>query len=81
MVSGSTLLTYPETEELFVDLLERFSIQSGVSGVQPKVLWNKQGKKISFPLDSYILKSAGKDFPGLPVNEYFCLTAVTSRFD
>ncbi|MDA0788524.1 MAG: type II toxin-antitoxin system HipA family toxin [Proteobacteria bacterium] len=73
--SLSDLLTYPETEELFVDLLERFSIQSGVSGVQPKVLWSEQGKKITLPHENYILKSAGRDFPGLAVNEFFCLTA------
>ena len=75
--SLSDLLTYPETEELFIDLLERFAVQSGVSGVQPKVLWNEQDKKIALPHENYILKSAGRDFPGLAVNKFFCLTAAS----
>lgn len=69
------LLTYPETEALFMDLLDEFSIQSGVSGVQPKVLWSEQGQRIALQQDDYLLKSAGRDYPGLAVNEYFCLEA------
>jgi len=69
------LLTYPETEALFVELLEQFGVQSGVSGVQPKVLWSEQGQRIALNQDGYILKSAGREYPGLAVNEYFCLEA------
>lgn len=69
------LLTYPETENLFRDLLEQLAPRSGVSGVQPKVLWDEYRKKIALPTAHYILKSAGHDYPGLAVNEYFCLKA------
>ncbi len=73
--SLTELLTYPETEDLFKELMEQLAPRSGVSGVQPKVLWNDSGKKIAFPAGRYILKSAGHDYPGLAVNEYFCLKA------
>jgi len=69
------LLTYPETQDLFNTLLEELAPRSGVSGMQPKVLWSEQGKKITMLSNQYILKSAGKDYPGLAVNEFFCLKA------
>ena len=34
------LLTYPGTDELFGELMDQLAVHSGVSGVQPKVLWN-----------------------------------------
>ena len=67
------LLTYADTEDLFKELMDQLAPQSGISGVQPKVLWTDYGKKIALPLGQYILKSAGSDYPGLAVNEYFCL--------
>ena len=69
------LLTYPGTDELFGELMDQLAARSGVSGVQPKVLWNDYGKKIALPAGRYILKSAGREYPGLAVNEYFCLKA------
>jgi serine/threonine-protein kinase HipA len=69
------LLSYPETEDLFRELLDQFAPQSGVSGVQPKVLWTEHGKKVALLSGQYILKSAGRDYPGLALNEYFCLEA------
>ena len=69
------LLTYPGTDELFGELMDQLAVRSGVSGVQPKVLWNDYGKKIALPAGRYILKSAGREYPGLAVNEYFCLKA------
>jgi serine/threonine-protein kinase HipA len=69
------LLSYPETEDLFKDLLDQLAPHSGVSGVQPKVLWTEHGKKVALVSDQYILKSAGRDYPGLAVNEFFCLEA------
>lgn len=69
------LLSHANTEDLFKDLMEQLAPRSGISGVQPKVLWTDYGKKVSLPLDRYILKSSGPDYPGLAVNEYFCLKA------
>lgn len=73
--SLTELLTYPGTEDLFRELMDQLAARSGVSGVQPKVLWNDYGKKITLPAGRYILKSAGHEYPGLAVNEYFCLKA------
>ena len=73
--SLAELLAYPGTEELFRELVDQLATRSGVSGVQPKVLWNDFGKKTALPAGRYILKSAGREYPGLAVNEYFCLKA------
>ena len=67
------LLTYPETEDLFKELMDQLAPRSGVSGMQPKILWTDYGKKIALTEGQYILKSAGHEYPGLAVNEYFCL--------
>ncbi|MEA3363943.1 MAG: type II toxin-antitoxin system HipA family toxin [Thermodesulfobacteriota bacterium] len=68
------LLTYPDTEELFNELLKRYAIRSGISGVQPKVLLdaNRRGTLTG---DGYIVKSWGADYPCLAANEFFCMTA------
>jgi len=34
--SLDSLLTYPDTRELFHELIDRYALRSGVSGVQPK---------------------------------------------
>lgn len=73
--SLTELLTYPGTEDLFKELMDQQATRSGISGVQPKVLWNDYGRKIALPAGRYILKSAGHEYPGLAVNEYFCLRA------
>lgn len=71
--SLSELLAHPETETLFRDLLEQLGPSSGISGVQPKVLWTEYGKKVALVEGEHILKAAGRDYPGLAVNEFFCL--------
>ena len=68
------ILKYPDTEELFRDLIGRFLLRSGVSGVQPKVLIDARDRA-TFRSSSYIVKSWGTDFPQLAANEYFCMTA------
>ena len=57
---------------LFAQLLNRFATRSGVAGVQPKVLL--EIAKGSLPLQSYIVKSWGNEYPELGCNEYVCLT-------
>lgn len=69
------LLHHPETEDLFRELFDQLAAQSGISGVQPKVLWSEQGAKAALLTRDFILKSAGPDYPLLALNEYFCLTA------
>ena len=68
------ILTYPDTRELFHELLERYALRSGVSGVQPKVLLDAQ-EPGTLSTAGYIVKSWGTDYPQLAANEYFCMTA------
>lgn len=75
-----------EDATLFDQLLNRFATQSGVAGVQPKVLLdiaqkepplaskNPVSGKLSLPLQSYIVKSWGPEYPELACNEYVCLS-------
>jgi serine/threonine-protein kinase HipA len=68
------LLTYPDTTELFHDLIGRYALRSGISGVQPKVLLDAT-QRASLAAESYIVKSWGDEYPQLAVNEFFCMTA------
>lgn len=57
---------------LFNELVERFALQSAVSGVQPKVLAQVLNKA-TLQLDHYIVKAWGDDYPELALNEYWCM--------
>jgi len=63
-----------EDATLFNQLLTRFATQSGVAGIQPKVLLETVKTKASLTLHSYIVKSWGDEYPELACNEYVCLT-------
>ena len=68
------LLIYPDTKELFHELLNRYALRSGVSGVQPKVLLDAT-ERGTLASSGYIVKTWGSDYPQLAANEYFCMTA------
>lgn len=68
------LLTYPDTAELFHELIGRYALRSGISGVQPKVLLAAT-ERGTLATASYIVKSFGADYPQLAANEFFCMTA------
>ncbi len=70
------LLTYPDTEELFHELIARYALRSGISGVQPKVLLEARDRG-TLNGEGYIVKSWGSDFPQLAANEFFCMTAAS----
>lgn len=57
---------------LFDELVERFALQSPVSGVQPKVLARLQDKA-TLRMDDYIVKAWGAEFPQLALNEFWCM--------
>lgn len=73
---------------LFEQLLSRYALQSGVAGVQPKVLMELRNNDFTaefdnvnpiihtatLPLKKYIVKSWGNEFPQLACNEFFCLS-------
>ena len=68
------LLTYPDTRDLFHELVARYALRSGISGVQPKVLLDAT-ERGTLTSARYIVKSWGTDYPYLAANEHFCMTA------
>ena len=69
------LLSYPDTVELFHELVSKYALRSGVSGVQPKVMLAATERGTA-TVGGYIVKSWGADYPHLAANEYFCMSAV-----
>jgi len=61
--------------DLFEELMKKFAIRSGVSGVQPKLLLTAQNKTTML-FEHFIVKSWEKNYPQLALNEYFCMRAV-----
>ena len=61
-------------QNLFDELLLKFAIKSGVSGVQPKLLL-KAYDKTTMKFENYIVKSWEDNYPNLALNEYFCMKA------
>ncbi|QSZ41612.1 type II toxin-antitoxin system HipA family toxin [Sulfurimonas aquatica] len=63
--------------DLFEELMQKYAIRSGVSGVQPKLLLTAQNKN-TMKFEHYIVKSWEKTYPQLALNEYFCMRAVVN---
>ncbi len=68
------LLSYPDTAELFQEMVSRYALRSGVSGVQPKVMLDATERGTA-AIGRYIVKSWGAEYPQLAANEFFCMTA------
>lgn len=68
-------LLHPKSETLFDELVTRFALGSPISGVQPKVL-AKVRDKVTLPLQEYIVKSWGDEYPHLALNEFYCMSIV-----
>lgn len=85
-------LTYRGTADLFRDLLERYARNSGVSGVQPKLLIRDNGslmteqfsplspaERVTAQGTTHIVKTFDPEkYPGLAANEFLCLQAAQS---
>jgi len=69
------LITFPDTRELFHELVDRYAMRSGISGIQPKVLLAAH-ERGTLAAKQYIVKSWGTDYPQLAANEFICMTAV-----
>ena len=73
------ILSYPGTERLFDDLLDRYTTGS-ISGVQPKVVVPQASPrrghvaKSAIKSPDLIVKSAGDQYPGLAENEFLCMS-------
>lgn len=63
----------------FDKLLAKFALRSSLSGAQPKIIvptenHDNRWKKTSLFTPSVIVKEAGHEYPGLSLNEYFCMS-------
>lgn len=65
-------LLHSKDENLFDELVNRFALNSALSGVQPKVIATIKNK-ITLKIDDYIVKSWGDDYKELALNEYYCM--------
>jgi len=64
-----------DDDSLFEELVEKYALRSGISGVQPKVLVpSRFDEKSALRTEGYIVKSWGDDYPQLAANEYFCMS-------
>ncbi len=68
-------LLHPESKTLFTELVKKFALTSALSGVQPKIIARVQDKA-TLPLQDYIVKSWGSDYPQLAVNEFYCMSVL-----
>lgn len=76
-VSLSMLLANEGAEDLFKALAQRYLHRTGISGVQPKVLVpvvEEMYGKATVATSELIVKAAGDQYPGLPVNEFICMS-------
>ena len=65
-------LLHSNNPDLFDELVEKYALRSGISGMQPKVLVDLQDKA-TVRSGRLIVKSWGPDFPQLALNEYYCM--------
>lgn len=68
------ILSFPDALELFNELVARYALRSGVSGIQPKVLLPATERATAVS-SGFIVKSWGPEFPQLGGNEFLCMTA------
>jgi len=74
------LLTQPSSARLFEFLLDAY-LESGISGVQPKVMIpdaDKLSERATIIHSDLIVKASGEDYPHLAVNEFLCMSAAKS---
>jgi len=69
--SLAEILKWQGSESLFEELLNKYLLQTSISGVQPKVLVRDSRATLNMP--GLIIKSGLNEYPGLAVNEYFCM--------
>lgn len=73
-VSLDEIINSQSSEEVFVFLVDQY-LESGISGVQPKVLVPElRGERRTGITRNLIVKSGGEEYPDLSVNEFLCLT-------
>lgn len=74
----SDLLSWDGAESIFEDLVDRYILRAGISGVQPKVLVpevvDSTPAKATVVTQDLIVKSGREQFPGLAANEFLCMS-------
>jgi serine/threonine-protein kinase HipA len=73
----SEILAWNGTENLFDELVDRYLLRTGVSGVQPKVLVPERGEgasKATAIAGDLIVKSGQAQYPGMAINEFVCMS-------
>ncbi|MBP1125798.1 MULTISPECIES: type II toxin-antitoxin system HipA family toxin [Pseudomonas] len=72
------ILAWDGAEDLFANLVDRYILRAGISGVQPKVLVPEKPRtpeqRFTSKTDDLIIKSGRDEFPGLAINEYLCMS-------
>ncbi|WEK33065.1 MAG: type II toxin-antitoxin system HipA family toxin [Candidatus Pseudomonas phytovorans] len=72
------ILAWDGAEDIFPDLVDRYILRAGISGVQPKVLVPEQQgagpQRFTSKTSDLIIKSGRDEFPGLAINEYLCMS-------
>ncbi len=70
------ILAWEGSHELFDELVNKYLLQSSISGIQPKVLVPEAvigEEKGALILPSLIVKSGDEEYPGLALNEFICM--------
>ncbi len=70
------ILAWQGSHELFDELVNKYLLQSSISGIQPKVLVPEvtvKTEKGALILPSLIVKSGDEEYPGLALNEFICM--------
>ena len=74
----SEILAWDGAQDLFEDLIDKYILRAGVSGVQPKVLVpevaGRGASKATAVTHELIVKSGREQFPGLAANEFICMS-------
>lgn len=65
-------LLQSDDPDLFDQLVDKYALRSGISGIQPKVLVDLRDKA-TIRSGRLIVKSWGDDYPQLALNEYYCM--------
>ncbi|QXI05871.1 type II toxin-antitoxin system HipA family toxin [Pseudomonas tensinigenes] len=72
------ILTWDGTEDIFADMLDRYILRAGISGVQPKLLVPERQEielpRVTSKTSDLIIKSGRDEFPGLAINEFLCMS-------
>lgn len=72
------ILSWDGAQDIFADLVDRYILRSGISGVQPKVLVPEKAdttaQRFTSKTSELIIKSGRDEYPGLAINEFLCMS-------